>query len=1197
MLVLRIAQAGSGPDEHMVQLLLEGEGVQAFATSRFRFSLSPQDQEDIRWYLEDYLEAPFDPGPVIAARVERRLTQIGEDLFLKLFPAGSEARALWDRLRNRLGEHRVELAAEMAEGAAIPWELLKEPGAEAPVALRASELVRILPGNTVPPHRPEPGDRDLRVLLVICRPGGGADVPFRSVARHLVQPDRGEGRPYRLEVLRPPTMAQLERVLGSASDRGEPYHVVHFDGHGVYEAARPGGGARGYLVFEDPRAHGNRERVDGARLGGLLAGAGVPMLVLNACRSAHLDVADQPQRVGEPGAAEAQDRVRAYGSLAHEVVAAGVPGVVAMRYNVYVVTAARFVRDLYGALLSGQSLGGAVTIGRRRLATAPERDVGYIPRPLQDWTVPVVYELGRLTVSRGGLDQRREATSAQGDPSQRPTPLDAVGLPSDSGGVIFGRDETLLMLDRSFDNHRVVLLHGAAGLGKTTAAVEFARWYRQTGGVDGPVLFTSFEHYRAFGRVLDQVVDLPSRSGTSSGPDQASLTDAQRRGWALRRLREIPVLWIWDNVEPIAGYPTGSPTAWSEDERRELRDFLRALTETQARVLLTSRRDELAWLGDLPARVALPPMPMGDRVGLARELAKRAGRDLGNPSAWRPLLRFTQGNPLTLQVVVTQALRDGLATRDRLSEFAARLQEGAVTMEGGQGEGRSASLAASLHYGLRHGFTERQREQLALLCLFRGSVNAAVLSALWSSVATGSVERAIAGFGHAEVGEGLTLLARAAESGIVTSIGNGNYSVHPAVPWYFQQVATRPHDGGTPGRPELAERMYVALYAGLASVLFETLLAGDRSSVPFLAVEEPNFLHAHGLARAAGDIRRLFQLTRTLVWFYDQAARRHEIRRLLEDTLAGLLDPHSMEPLAGTAYQQQEIIMWAVALAAEFDERETAERLLVPVVQRERTEAEAAENDEIAALRRQLLASHLSALGDMQRSQHKAECIGHYQEALALLEQSPYGPLQQLLTLSLSKAYVEIDAAKDLVAAERWGLRSLALCAEDDVRARAACMTQLGSVHWRRFVDADQRGEPRTVSASHLGPFIELCLEALRLLPPDAPEERASVHRWLGDGFGYVGEGAMALQHFREAIRLLTESGRPYEVAKTRGRAAINLRRLAELQHAARGDARANFEDARAFAEAARADFQRLRMDHDVASATQLIAEIDAALG
>ena len=51
--------------------------------------------------------------------------------------------------------------------------------------------------------------------------------------------------------------------------------------------------------------------------------------------------------------------MRAYGSLAAEMADAGVPGVVAMRYNVYVITAVQFVAELYAGSL------GAAGWGRR----------------------------------------------------------------------------------------------------------------------------------------------------------------------------------------------------------------------------------------------------------------------------------------------------------------------------------------------------------------------------------------------------------------------------------------------------------------------------------------------------------------------------------------------------------------------------------------------------------------------------------------------------------------------------------------------------------------------------------------------------------------------------------------------------------------------------------------------------------------
>ena len=45
-------------------------------------------------------------------------------------------------------------------------------------------------------------------------------------------------------------------------------------------------------------------------------------------------------------------------------------------------------------------------------------------------------------------------------------------------------------------------------------------------------------------------------------------------------------------------------------------------------MLLTSRRDEFDWLGDLPLRIKIPVMPMQERVQLARAIAEKHGRRL-----------------------------------------------------------------------------------------------------------------------------------------------------------------------------------------------------------------------------------------------------------------------------------------------------------------------------------------------------------------------------------------------------------------------------------------------------------------------------------------------------------------------------------------------------------------------------------------
>src|SRR2546426_931493 len=79
-----------------------------------------------------------------------------------------------------------------------------------------------------------------------------------------------------VEALRPPTFEHLASRLRAAKSQGEPFHAVHFDGHGL----------GGKVFFETPKLKRNAQAVKASELGKLLHEPGVPLLILNACRSA-----------------------------------------------------------------------------------------------------------------------------------------------------------------------------------------------------------------------------------------------------------------------------------------------------------------------------------------------------------------------------------------------------------------------------------------------------------------------------------------------------------------------------------------------------------------------------------------------------------------------------------------------------------------------------------------------------------------------------------------------------------------------------------------------------------------------------------------------------------------------------------------------------------------------------------------------
>jgi hypothetical protein len=617
MPTLRIdQQPGSGPGKHRIAVNAELPGVQALSFSReIEFALSPSEAERIRWCLEDYLQFDEEPAPQIAGRVETLMAERGEDLFRKIFAGRDDASQVWTLAQLHLPKTRIEIATTVAEATTIPWELIRNPSTKTHLALSAQSFVRSQAGAQAA-LIPSSGAGKVRILLAICRPGAGADVPFRSVSSRIVKGLSDKDREaFQLDVLRPPTYEQLARVLKLAEEKGEPYHIVHFDGHGVYadpkrlEGAGPilsnlmlkgsTSGPCGYLAFEAPGGKTGSQFVDGFAIGSLLRDAGVPILILNACQSAFAEARAKPN---ENAPETALGEIEAYGSLGQAVVNTGAAGVVAMRYSVYVVTAAQFVAELYGALARGRTLGEAVAFARGNLADEPNRKIAYDERPLQDWVVPVVWERTPLRL-RPQQDAGAPLKITLDSSTSSAGALDRE-LPKPPEVGFFGRDETLYALDRAFDTHRIVLLHAFAGSGKMATAAEFARWYSLTRGVQGPVIFTSFERRLPLARVLDKIGEVFGAALEGAGVQWGAVTDdGQRRQIALDVLRQIPVLWIWDNVEPITGFPAGTPSDWGEAEQKELRDFLADARETKAKFLLTSRRDEQVWLGNMPRRV------------------------------------------------------------------------------------------------------------------------------------------------------------------------------------------------------------------------------------------------------------------------------------------------------------------------------------------------------------------------------------------------------------------------------------------------------------------------------------------------------------------------------------------------------------------------------------------------------------------
>ncbi len=1217
MRTLRVRHSLSPKGEQFVAVDYDpGGGSTGFTTPvPFTFSLTRQHCNRLRFYMEEFLKYPDDPARENAKALEADMARWGEEMLRQVFLSDRRAQRHYEKAAKNLSDLRIEIQAEHSQAWAIPWEVLRDPEIGY-LAVQSQSFVRVNANPAREYEARERPDSNIRILYVICRPRKGGDVPFRSIARPILSAFSQDRDRVQIDVLRPPTFGQLGKVLREALDAGRPYHILHFDGHGVFTDKDPksfegafdpdllAGGepmaARGYLVFEDPARPQNCRLVSGDEIGELLVRTKAALVTLNACQSAMARPAkaeDEEQQGSSTGEVpDPHRRDRAYTSLAHEIMDRGAGGVVGMQWVVYVDTAARFVEGFYERLANGLPVGEAASVARADLRNNPRRDSCLGPVDVQDWLNPVVYEASTAPV----FAKRRGRLKVSAEPGRGAEGV-AECLPKAPEWGFVGRDEVLLELDRAFEEHKVVLLHAFAGSGKTATAREFAVWYWQTGGLDvsryqpsvkdgptelerGGILWSSFESYNPmkpfddFGEAFAAVLE---RAGVPWG----AIADRKKQAdVALQVLGQMPILWVWDNVEPVGGWPAGSKSVWSEEEQKFQAGLLRDLKDTRCKVLLTSRRDEKEWLGDIPYRIAVPPMPMEQAVELAAALAAMQRHSLRDLADLRPLLRFSQGNPLTITVLLKEALRQGLTNEEQVRHFVEGLRERRASFHDEEPEGRSASLGASLDYGFRNAFTEEEQKRLALLHLFEGFVQAGSLVAMGRPQLPFCLDE-IRGVSRREW---TGLLDRAAQAGLLTAHGGGYYHIHPAIPWFFAER----FEVFWPERRDAATRAWIGAEARLAGFYQERYENGWREVIAALREEEANLLRGRRLARELGMWEQIISAMQGLHVLYEHTGRTGVWKSLVDEILPDLLDSRTGGPIQGREKEWVLVMGYRVDLAMTARDWDAAEALVRQTLDWTRAQARdvLAKDDgrwtEEGKAHIRTFCTDLVTLGCVRREKRDAGCIEPLKEGYHLLGRIADRAAQAVDAFNLAAAYKDVPALRDLHEAEGWCREALKLLPEGDRLGEARCRSLLGTVFYERFrqARAARLTGPRLVEllSAATGEF----LRAVELTPPDSPRGLAAAHNQLGAVYSDVADFERAIHHFGEAVRLSEQAGDVYRAAHGRLNIARALYRAGRLA------------EARPYAVAALHLFEPTgsRAPQDADDARRLIAQIDEDL-
>ena len=362
----------------MATLIYEptSQSARQVKSKRFPFTapLGVIEAEDLRWYLEEYYLWPIGMFKARAERIEAQLPRWGQDLYdaALALPVVQETFAAWQQAGAE-GEQRfsVSVDPELPVGAsredqaaareaasellALPWELLHNGHGFLFHGNRPVRVRRRLPNRHAQTVRP--ARLPIRILLVSPRPEEENRVGYidhRISARPLIEAVESLGELAAITVLAPPTFPALIDRL-KQGDQGEPFDVVHFDGHGVYNREV----GLGSLCFEDPndvqKLEARRmESIDAEKLATVIRAHHIPLVFLEACQTAKIDK--------DPTA-----------SVAAKLLEEGVASVIAMSHSVLVETAHRFVRAFYHELAQGKRVGTAMIAGQQKLYSDTER--------------------------------------------------------------------------------------------------------------------------------------------------------------------------------------------------------------------------------------------------------------------------------------------------------------------------------------------------------------------------------------------------------------------------------------------------------------------------------------------------------------------------------------------------------------------------------------------------------------------------------------------------------------------------------------------------------------------------------------------------------------------------------------------------------------------------------------------------------
>ena len=288
--------------------------------------------------------------------------EIGDLLFQALFTKGIlDLLNLSDSRKDSGLRFRLRIDRRLSEVLILPWELLYVAATGDFLGLsRRTPIVRALDVlRPVPPASPAPR---LRILGIASSPAGYPNLDLDDERRQLESIVFWR-RNIDVTFLAKAGRLELREALLGARD--DPFHVLHFMGHGTFLTDS----GEGVLLFEGKEG---AEEVTGQELADEIKDfPSLRFVFLNACQT---------------GRTAAHLGFDPFGGVASALVLAGIPAVVAMRLPISDGAAITFGKSFYKRLASGDPMDVAMAEGRLAIRRKEETK--------GEWGIPLLFLRG-----------------------------------------------------------------------------------------------------------------------------------------------------------------------------------------------------------------------------------------------------------------------------------------------------------------------------------------------------------------------------------------------------------------------------------------------------------------------------------------------------------------------------------------------------------------------------------------------------------------------------------------------------------------------------------------------------------------------------------------------------------------------------------------------------------------------------------